>query len=178
MRSQYHNPLFAALVPDYFGIAEIANARVGDYGVALVFGPGTASVVAVRDGLVLKVVATSFFARHQVVGKHGNHRRLAIDTKSTGVFPVDDGAARKNVAEGVGIQSNGQIAPIHQILAHCVRPVHGTPYFILGVMLIKQVVFSLVIDHAIGVVHPHLGWGEMELGAMGLVVVAVLSYAF
>ena len=45
----------------------------------------------------------------------------------------------------------------------------------LGVVLIKQVVLAVVIDQTVRVVDPVRGRGEVELGAVLLVVVRLLS---
>jgi hypothetical protein len=37
-------------------------------------------------------------------------------------------------------------------------------------MLIKKMVFALKKHHSVGVVHPHFGWGEMEEGAVGFIL--------
>ena len=42
-------------------------------------------------------------------------------------------------------------------------PVHGTPNGTIGVILVKEMVFAIKIDHPIGIVHPFRRWREMDL---------------
>ena len=53
-----------------------------------------------------------------------------------------------------GVQGQIPVLPGYQIPAHRVSPVHGPPPGTIGEILIKQMVVSLVVDKAVGVVHP------------------------
>ena len=54
----------------------------------------------------------------------------------------------------VGVQGDGQLLPVEQVLADGVAPVHGVPHRGLGVVLEKDVVLPLEVAQAVGVVYP------------------------
>ena len=47
-----------------------------------------------------------------------------------------------------------QIAPVDQVFAHRVSPVHGTPMRVVGMILIKHMILAVIIGKPVGVVHP------------------------
>ena len=55
--------------------------------------------------------------------------------------------------------------PVDEIIADRVAPTHVTPFVAEGIVLIEQVVFAVVINHAIRVVHPISFRCKMESGA-------------
>ena len=71
------------------------------------------------------------------------------------------------VAGAVGGQGCGQIVPVQQVGADGVSPVHGPPKGAVGVVLIKQMVFSLIERKAVGVVHPANVGGQVIGGTFG-----------
>ena len=64
---------------------------------------------------------------------------------------------------GIRKQRNGQMFPGNHIFTHRVSPVHGTPDIGLWVVLVEQMIFTFVIDHAIRIIHPHRIGGKMIL---------------
>ena len=64
----------------------------------------------------------------------------------------------------------GQLLPFHHVLTYCMAPGHVSPFIGLWVMLKKEVILPIVIDHAVGVIEPVFTGGEMELGAVLLVI--------
>src|SRR6266540_1596822 len=77
--------------------------------------------------------------------------------KSACVVPVHDHAARKDVAQLIRRQGDGQMLPVNQVAAERVPPVEGS------FVLIKEVILTLVEDQPVRVVHPALRWREMIL---------------
>ena len=61
------------------------------------------------------------------------------------------------------------------ILTYGMSPVHITPPCSVGIVLVKEVIFSVVIYHAIGIVHPTIGGRKVVIGAISLLVVVVKS---
>jgi len=59
--------------------------------------------------------------------------------------------------------------PIDQVPADSMPPMHRTPQGIVGVVLVKKVIFTLIVHQPIGVIHPHLGWCEMVLRSEWLI---------
>ena len=43
---------------------------------------------------------------------------------------------------------------MYQVLAYRMPPMHRSPYRAVGIVLKKQVVFALIIHHAVGIIHP------------------------
>lgn len=64
----------------------------------------------------------------------------------------------------------GKLLPVHEVLAHGVAPGHVLPVTLIGVVLIEEVIFAVVVHQAVGVVDPSAAGGEMHLRAVGLVV--------
>ena len=42
----------------------------------------------------------------------------------------------------------------HEVVAHGVAPVHGPPQWAVGVILVKQMVLTGVVDQTVGIVDP------------------------
>ena len=57
---------------------------------------------------------------------------------------------------------------MYQVFTNGMSPVHGAPNGAVGVMLVKEVVLALVVNHAVGVVHPAGRRGKMKLGPVQL----------
>ena len=72
------------------------------------------------------------------------------------------------VPAGSGGESYGEVAPVNHVFAYGVGPVHVAPDCGVGVVLEKHVVEALPIDGGVGVVHPILGWEQVELWAEGI----------
>lgn len=51
--------------------------------------------------------------------------------------------------------------PIHQVFAPGMPPVQVAPFGAGWVELVKKVVFAVMEDGAVGIVHPVCWWGEM-----------------
>ena len=83
-------------------------------------------------------------------------------------MPVHDSAAREDHDVVLLAASNGQTSPVHQVPADRVSPTHMSPFVCERVVLIEQMIFALVIDRAVGVVHPVLGGSEMKLRTIEL----------
>src|SRR5271165_1401509 len=60
--------------------------------------------------------------------------------------------------------------PMDQVLADRMSPTHMSPLESEWVVLIEQVVFALIVDRAVGIVHPVLGGREVKLRTMGFVI--------
>ena len=73
-------------------------------------------------------------------------------------FPVNlQGAPGKNTISVISLgreYRNSQMFPMHQVFADRMSPVHGPPPGTIGKILIKQMVVSLVVYKAVGVVYP------------------------
>jgi hypothetical protein len=62
--------------------------------------------------------------------------------------------------------------PMDQIPAHSMPPVHRSPYSAVGIILVKQMIFLIIINQPVWVVHP-VGFGrEMKLGTILLLVIS------
>ena len=51
-------------------------------------------------------------------------------------------------------QGNADMLPVNQIRTHRMAPVHGAPARRVRKMLIKKMILSLIINHAVRVIHP------------------------
>ena len=139
---QNHLPLLALGVPEQLGIAEIPGVFRHNYRVAGIFGEAAAIVVTVSNTLGLAVA---------VGGVHGND---GIAAETCHILFVHNGAAAENGAQIVRSQGNAQVLPVHQILGNGVSPVHVAPEAAVRVVLEEKMPFSVLVHHAVGVVHP------------------------
>ena len=131
-----------------------------DHGVARVFLPGLASVVAVSDA----------FAPAGAGESHDDRRFCAL-LKAAGVVGIHDRAAREApVVELPGIKRGRPFLPVHQVGADGVAPVHVAPVPAVGVVLIEEVIRTRVPDQPVGVIEPAAAGREVELGTMRLVI--------
>jgi hypothetical protein len=69
---------------------------------------------------------------------------------------------------------DGEFVPVEEIGADGVAPAHVSPLVAEGVVLEEEMVLALEVDEAVGVVGPVLGRGEVDLRAVGLIVVRCL----
>src|SRR5262249_7932970 len=142
--------------PDHFGIAP----GVLDDGVLRVVGPGAAAVVGVSDALA---AAGAREGRHQDV--------LVARLEAGRVLLVHHGAAGEApVVEPAWGEGNRQLAPVDEVGADGVAPVHVAPVPAVGVVLVEQVIFALVIDQTVWIVQPTAARGEVELRAVSFLV--------
>ena len=58
-------------------------------------------------------------------------------------------------------ERDGEMFPVHEVLAARVAPVHVSPLVAVGIMLVEDVVIPLVIDRPVGIVHPLCRRAEM-----------------
>ena len=76
------------------------------------------------------------------------------------------GKAAHGIIGHVRRQGGGKVLPAHQVGAFGMAPVDAAPVDIVGIALVKQVVFILIERKAVGVVHPAHRTGKMEAGAL------------
>ena len=161
-----HQPALGGGVPEHLRVAEVVRADVEDR-VAGVLGPGGTAVGAVGEGLLLLA------GRLLRTGVHGDQGRVLPGPEAGGVVLVQHHAAGED--HFLVVLRNGQreLLPVGQVGADGVAPGHVAPGVAGRVVLEEQVVPALVVDQSVGVVHPVLGRGEVELGPVLLVVEGV-----
>ena len=89
-----------------------------------------------------------------MMGENSDEWRLGFIPETACIFPIHHSAAGENQPQGIRVERNRKMLPMHQIGAHGMAPVHRPPYGAVGIVLVKQVVFAFVKEHAVGVVHP------------------------
>ena len=67
-----------------------------------------------------------------------------------------------------GVTGDGwvEMLPVYQVFAHGVSPVHIAPLTAIGIVLEVEVVLAVLIDHAVGVVHPAVEGSEVVRGTV------------
>ncbi len=158
-----HQPALGGGVPEDLGIAEVRRVDVQDR-VAGVLGPGGAAVGAEGEGLFLLA------GRLLLAGVDGDERRVGLGAEAGAVVLVEYDAAGKDHLVVVLGDGQRELLPVHQVGADRVTPRHVAPGVARRVVLEEQVILTLVPDQAVGVVHPVLRRGEVELGPVLLVV--------
>src|SRR6185312_4402970 len=113
--------------PHHFWVAEIADARVFQYRVVGILCPAFTLVKAIGEALVLKVVSSGLLPFRVMMCKYRHQWHFATLSKTGRITGIDHRAARKNISQAVGVQSNGQFLPMHYIAAHGMPPVHRPP---------------------------------------------------
>lgn len=126
---------------------------------------GLPAYLVPRSSLVVAIGQALHLLPTVVVGEDGYHRLLA---KSCCAFLVDHGAPEKSCQSrrGPGLSAS---APVHQVGAHGVAPVHRPPDSVVRIVLVEEMVLARIIDEAVGVIHPPLRRREVVLRAIRFV---------
>src|SRR5690606_39171293 len=74
-----------------------------------------------------------------------------------------------------GIKGFTDLSPVQQVRAHCVSPVHVTPIPTIGVVLIEQMIFTIIIDQSIWIIDPAAHGRKMYLGPVTFAIHAILT---
>ena len=152
-------------MPKHFRISKVLFSDV-EHRIAGIFCPRAAFVIAECQVLVLQRLF------RVVSGVNGDQRWLAVLAKATGVVPIHHGAAREyHDAIGLG-QGKRQMFPVNHVRADRVCPAHVSPLVAEGIILVEEVIFAVVEDHAVWVVHPVAFRREMILWSEWLGVIA------
>ena len=157
----HHTAVGTVGIPPDLGITEIVAAQAFrqfcyiDDGVSFVF----VIIQAITNGNALGLhfltqVATLFTDA-------GVHQQLL----SVGQLHCRAGEHAEGVIGLVRCHGAGQILPVKQIRADHMAPMHGVPNRIIGIALIEQMVLSLVVGEAVGVIGPANLRGHVENGA-------------
>lgn len=163
-----HDPFLGGGVPEDLGVALAGvEALVVDDGPAFVpESEGFSVVGGVGHGLVeLGLVGE---------GVEGDEGLGIAELDAEGIVVIDDGGAGEDgafsVIDGVGGDGVGVLGPADHVGAGGVAPGHVAPVGAVGVVLEVEVVVLAIVDHAVGVVDPAFLRGEVELGAVRVVV--------
>ena len=128
-------------MPEHFRVAEVGSLE-GDDGVAFILRERAATVVAVGDGLRLSLSGR---------GVHGDDGTLA---EASCVVLVDHGRAAEDGTQRVGLDSRRLSLPVSEVARGGVSPRHVLPLRSVGIPLVVEVPHAVLIEHAVGVVHP------------------------
>ena len=79
---------------------------------------------------------------------------MRILGKSQHAMFVHDSASRIHHAIAVGIQSGFLLFPVKQITAHRMPPAHVFPSGIKGILLKIQMVYPILVNQPVGIIHP------------------------
>ena len=115
-------------------------------------------VQSVAEGKVLGLYLLPPAVTGDLVGHAGVHQRVpSVRQGQSGA-----GKAAAVVIGHIRGQGCGEVFPVQQVAADRVAPVHRPPVGIVGVILVKQVVLTVVEGKAVRVVHPAHAGREME----------------
>ncbi len=53
---------------------------------------------------------------------------------------------------------------MNEVSADRMAPTHMAPFVAKGIVLVEEMVFSVIVDHPVRIIHPISLWREMELG--------------
>ena len=165
-----HVPLLHRCIPEYLRVAEVfQSVERSQHGVARILGEGASVVGAPCHALYLSVLVAGR-------GVEGHDGVLAV---AGGVVAVDDRRTGEDVAHGVAGDGGIELLPVEEVLADGVAPMHVAPLGTVGIVLEVEVILTVLVDHAVGVVHPTVGGrevigGTVEVGVGDIPVVAEL----
>lgn len=153
-------------MPDHLGVTVI-RPDMADHRVVRVFRPGSSTIIAVRDALGKRFGRVDVSACGRVEGDQWISFALFEPSR---ILPVDDSGSGEDGSEFVRFQRVVELGPMHQIRTDSVAPGHVTPLNAVRIVLEEEVVFSLIENQPVRVVYPVFAWGEVDLGAVELVV--------
>ena len=104
--------------------------------------------------------------------------RLARLAKTAGVIPVHHSTSTEHWPHFVGHELIPKLVPMHHIAAHSMSPVHVAPAPSIRIMLKKQVIFAVEINHPVRVVIPATFGREVKLAAQSLVIKIIRAFDF
>src|SRR5580765_3904657 len=128
--------------------------------------PGSAIVEAVREILSL----ADFSRPSSVSGINRNQALFALRAKTAGVPAIDYYAAGKHHLVTHFRNCDRQLAPVEQVAAGGVPPAHVSPLIAAGVVLKEQVVLSVEVNQAVGIVRPGLQGRKVHLRTIALLI--------
>ena len=129
-------PQTILLVVEHIGVAGLALQ--GQHGVARIYFKGHAVVAARCEALYL------------TCGRRRVHRQHGILAESGRAGMVDGAAAAEYRAEAVGLYGRGRVSPGHVL-----------PFGAVRIPLIIQMPYPVLVEHAVGIVHPPVEGGVM-----------------
>ena len=59
---------------------------------------------------------------------------------------------------------------MNQVSTDSMAPTHMAPFVTKWIVLVEQVIFSVMVDHPVRIVHPVSLWREMKLGSEGFLI--------
>ena len=161
LRTVYRNhAVGSVLIPEHLRIPEIRfatslrNILPIQYRISLVFF--IVNAIAHSKALCLFIHKSAVLLRNPFYS--GVHQKLASIRELHGT----SGKTAIPVIRLIRCQRRGKIFPVQQIFTYCMSPVHGTPIWIIGMILVKKMVFSFIIRESIRVVQPAHSGRKME----------------
>ena len=159
----HHHVVHPVLPPD-FGVAEIVDTAAfrdvlgTDDRICFVF----LVVYTVTDGDALGLERIDFSVLPAHIANTGIHQQMP----SVGHLHRAAGEAAVLVIIHVRGYGDGKPLPLDEVLGLHMAPVHGPPLHIVGMILVKEVIFAFIGRKAVGIVDPADGGGDMELGQL------------
>ena len=153
--------LSVVLLPD-LRIPEILRASAHrdifyrDNGISLIFH----IIPSVSHGHALSLVL--FYAAVRV--GYFFHARIHDQMAAVIQFQSASGKAAEIIVGLIRSHDRGPVFPRDQVFADGMSPVHGTPLVLIGIILVKQMVFSLIEGKSVGIVDPSSGACHMVTG--------------
>ena len=95
------------------------------------------------------------------VARRGIHRHYAVFPESSAVFTVYSRTSGEYSPDTVGQNGSRMMFPVHKVLGRGMSPGHVLPFGAIGIPLVIQMPYAILIEHTVGVVHPAVGRGMM-----------------
>src|SRR6056297_2553555 len=138
-------------MPEYFWVTEVLPVLVLENGITFILMPGPAFIFTIGNTLLLEVKIFVFLRQSSRIDRY---QSVLTIKKTTSVIFINYSATRKHQTIFIGFQGYIKMFPVQKVFTYSVSPVDIPPSGFSWIMLVKEVILTLVIHKAIGIIHP------------------------
>ena len=145
---EHHDPFIGFLMPEDFRVAEITLRRSKDR-IPVIFLERPAVVQAIGHTL------------HLPVAGRGIESHDSASAKTGGIILIHHTATAEDRTQGIRGDRHRLMLPMNQVLADRMPPVHIPPHRAIRIVLIEQMILTILVHHAVRIIHPSPSRREM-----------------
>src|SRR5688572_20730038 len=139
-------------MPEYFRITKL-TACCSEHRILIVNRPCKTFIITVSKSLVLPVACTS---------ENCDQGRFAIYAEPGAVIPIHYYTAGKSPDTVVHRNRQRHFFPVYQVGTYCMTPTLVSRLSSAWIVLIKQMIFSIIINQPVWITHPITAGGIMK----------------
>ena len=141
----HHHPLLVRRIPEDLRVAKIPQTiERNNNGILLILRKRTPIIRTVSQALDLSVAV----AGRSIESNDG------IRSEAGRIQAIDHGTTREDMSHRITGKGNRLRLPVQKVAADRMPPMHITPERAVRIMLIIKMIFPVLIDQAVRVVHP------------------------